>query len=334
MRHYGARVTDRFRLDDLRTVIVENQLLRLVFVPGRGCDLVELLHKPSDVDFLWRSPLAAVRDSPAFVPTSHGKGPFLDYYRGGWQELFPHASLATEYAGAELGVHGEVWGLPWDHTIVKDDAGEVAVRFSVRTVRSPFLLERTVRLRSGEPIVRFEERVVNEGMRALEFMWGHHPAFGPPFLDERSILDAPARRIRVGDTVLPWPIDRHGRDHRRIVPDGSSSEVMKYLELLRGGWVALTQPRLRLGIGLVFDPEIFPYVWLWHELGYTQDYPWFGRAYVLGVEPQSSLPAAREKGGRLLRLAAGGVLETELAAVVYEGTGVSRISPRGRVTTR
>ena len=56
MRHFGVRVTDRFRLDTLRTVILENELLRVTFLVDQGCDIIELLYKPKDVDFLWRSP--------------------------------------------------------------------------------------------------------------------------------------------------------------------------------------------------------------------------------------------------------------------------------------
>ncbi len=333
MRHFGARVTDRFRLDGLRTVIIENELLRCTLLVDRGCDIVELLYKPKDVDFLWRSPLTTrrIRD---FVPSSHNNRPFFDHYQGGWQELFPHASAPTQYVGCELGFHGEVWGLPWEYQIVTDTPENVVVRFWVRSLRLPFYLERTVSLRSKEPILAFHEAVINEGRKELEFMWGHHPAFGPPFLDRNCVIDAPAGKVRVGDELHPWPVDSSGTDHSRLVPVKSDSEIMKYLHELREGWVALTQPATKVGIGLVFDSAVFDCVWLWHEFEYTQEYPWFGRAYVLGVEPFSSLPGAHESGGRLLHLKGGAKLETDLLTVIYEGTGVKRISPAGQVELR
>lgn len=330
MRHYGSRITDRFRLDDLRVVIMENELVRCTFLVDRGCDVIELLYKPKDVDFLWRSPLAG-RRMRDFVPSSHNNRPFFDHYEGGWQELFPHASAPTQYAGCELGFHGEVWGLPWDYQIVTDTPENVVVRFWVRTLRLPFYLERTVSLRANESVLAFHEVVVNEGGKELEFMWGHHPAFGPPFLDRSCVIDAPAGKIRLGDELHPWPVDRNGTDHSRLVPAKSDQEIMKYLHELHEGWVALTQPGGKLGIGLVFDPAVFDCVWLWHEFKYTQEYPWFGRAYVLGVEPFSSLPGAHESGGRLLRLNGGAKLETDLLAVIYEGAGVKRISRTGQV---
>jgi galactose mutarotase-like enzyme len=331
MRHYGARVTDRFSLDRLQTVTLENELLRCTFLPAKGCDLIELQYKPMDVDFLWRSPLADIRMDP-FVPTSYTNRPFFDHYLGGWQELFPHASAPVRYAGCELGFHGEVWGLAWDHQIVADSPECVSVKFSVRTRRLPFYLERTVSLNACEPILRFREKVINEGRQEMDFMWGHHPAFGPPFLDEDCILDAPAESILLDGEMHPWPVDRNGRDHSRLLRQKSDREIMKYLHGLREGWVALTQPNKNLGIGLVFDPAVFTHVWLWHELGYTQDYPWFGRAYVLGVEPFSSLPGARENQGRLLKLGAGECLETDFLTVVYEAAGVRSISESGGVT--
>ena len=333
MRHFGVRVTDRYRLDDLRTVILENELLRITFLADQGSDIIEFLYKPKDIDFLWRSPLASRRTRP-FVPASPIHRPFLDHYAGGWQELFPHAGPGTTYLKADLGFHGEVWGLPWEHEIVKDQAEEVVVRFRVRTVRMPFYLEKSVSLRTQESTLRFHEVVVNEGKTPLQFMWGHHPAFGPPFLDGHCVLDAPACRVQIGEELLPWPVDFKGRDHSRLVPEESAGEVMKYLHDLREGWVALTNPNKLLGIGLVFDPRVFRYVWLWQEFEYTREYPWFGRAYVLGVEPHSSLPDAHQSGGSLLELAEGERLETEMLAVVYETSGVRSISPQGHVVPR
>lgn len=154
MRHFGVRVTDRFRLDDLRTIILENELLRVTILVDQGSDIIELLYKPKDVDFLWRSP-QGVRRRPPLLPTA--RRPFFDYYEGGWQEIFPHASHGIEYARSGLGFHGEVRGLPWVYQIVKDHAEEVVVRFWVRTVRLSFYLEKTVTLRAQEGILRFHK---------------------------------------------------------------------------------------------------------------------------------------------------------------------------------
>ena len=82
-------------------------------------------------------------------------------------------------------------GAAWDYEILTDRPEEVTVRFWVRTQRFPFYLERTVSLRSQESILRFHEVVRNESKTPLDFMWGHHPTFGRPFLDEQCVLTAP-----------------------------------------------------------------------------------------------------------------------------------------------
>ncbi len=39
---------------------------------------------------------------------------------------------------AELGIHGEVCIAPWEVQIEKDTEEEVTVKFSIRTVKTPF----------------------------------------------------------------------------------------------------------------------------------------------------------------------------------------------------
>ena len=51
-----------------------------------------------------------------------------------------------------------------------------------------------------------------------------------------------------------------------------------------------------------------------------EDYPWFGRAYTMAVEPWSSLPGDFEtasKNGETLLLKAGESMETELRAELF-----------------
>ena len=45
---------------------------------------------------------------------------------------------------------------------------------------------------------------------------------------------------------------------------------------------------------------MFPYAWLWQELGGTAGPPWHGRAYTIAIEPATSFPAT----------GLGGVVET------------------------
>ena len=65
---------------------------------------------------------------------------------------------------------------------------------------------------------------------------------------------------------------------------------------------------------------VFPYLWVWGLYCGIETYPWYGRAYVMAVEPWSTMPAncaeASEQGG-LLELEAGASMETDVSASAF-----------------
>lgn len=91
-RNYGCRITQTiFR--GLRTVTLENELIRVTVLADKGSDIIEFLHKPTDTDFMWRSP-QGVRNPTTFVPTiPRPEGAFLDYYEGGGRSVCPPAEI-------------------------------------------------------------------------------------------------------------------------------------------------------------------------------------------------------------------------------------------------
>ena len=197
-RNWGCRIRETvFR--GLRTITLENELLRILVLVDKGTDIYEFLYKPLDVDFMWRSPLP-LRNPALFSPTvANANGAFHDNYHGGWQEIFPTGGMPTTYKGAEFGWHGEVSLIPWDYAIVEDHPERIAVRFSTRTYRTPFYIEKTLSLSSGKAVLFFEEQVINEGEETLQFMWGHHPALGPNFVDENCRIDLAGAKVMVQD---------------------------------------------------------------------------------------------------------------------------------------
>lgn len=90
-------------------------MIKVSVLADKGTDIYEFIYKPKDVDFLWHS-FNGVRNPSRFVPTREmPDGSFLDFYEGGWQELFPNIGDACTYKGALLGVHGEVCMPPWEY---------------------------------------------------------------------------------------------------------------------------------------------------------------------------------------------------------------------------
>ena len=215
-RNDGCRITE-FAFHGLRCITLENQSLRVSIAADKGADIFEFLHKPSDTEFLLRTPLGLRAQGPVLPTIQLREGNFSDFYEGGWQELFPVAGdFPAEHKGAQFGQHGEVALLPWSYRIEDDRPERIAVKFTVLTTRTPFLLERTMILEGIDPVLQLRERVVNEGAEALEFMWAHHPAFGWPFLDEHCEVVLPQCEVvtlaaeipstsRLVEQVGGWP---------------------------------------------------------------------------------------------------------------------------------
>lgn len=351
-RNWGCRISDEHYFRGLRLLTLENELLRVTVIIDRGTDVYEFLYKPLDIDFMWRSP-QQLRPADRFVPTNaRPEGFFMDYYHGGWQEIFPTGGAGGRLGGAEFGQHGEVSLVPWSHRIEKDGPGEVAAKMWTRTTRTPFLIEKTLRLVSGKAVLFIDERIVNEGREEMEFMWGHHPAVGEPFLNSACRIDVPASRVET-HTVLPdasrlepdakydsYPIvkDKRGADlDLSIVPPPESGAAeMVYLLGLEDGWYGVTDTARKAGFGMRWDKNVFPVVWLWEVFGGGAGYPWYGRTYNLALEPWTSRPGGIETAsarGNTARLGPGKSIETSLLAVAYSGISrVKKINEDGSVT--
>lgn len=337
-RNWGSRVLE-YRYEDMDAVFLENELLRVGVLAGKGADVVEFNYKPRDVDFVWLT-AGGVRNPTAYLSTSPDPlATFLDYYPGGWQEVFPNGGAPSSYLGAEFGQHGEVSNLPWDYEVVEDREEAVAVRFSVRTQKTPFYLEKELRLRSGEGRLRVEETLVNESEVPLRAMWGYHIAFGQPFLEKGCRIHLPdgaavvphgepvhpdGRRVR-GDKRHAWPVveGESGEDvNLSVLPERGTMSEMLYLTDLPEGRYEVENPRKGLGLRVKWDLQQMPYLWFWQEYGASEFYPWYGRHYNIGLEPFSSYPtnglAEAVDNGTALSVAAGDERRFALGVEVLE----------------
>jgi hypothetical protein len=276
-----------------RSLTLQGDSVRITVLPDKGADIVELVDVETGIDPLFRAPWGL---APPGAPPREGSGDveFLRNYQGTWQELFPNANDAARYDGETIPFHGEVATLPWD---VQAD-GEGGLRCSVRCGRTPFHLERTIRL-EGRGIA-LDETVTNESDAPAHFVWGHHCVLGPPFLEAGCRLRVPARTIDTlpetwEETARLEPGQSAGWPHARLrdggtvdlsfVPGpeaGSHDDV--YLGDLEGGWAAVENPRLGFAFRLDWDPAVFRWVICWQPYGGAREPPLAG-AYALGVEP-------------------------------------------------
>ena len=291
----GCAVRETTLQRDVPAVILENGSIAVTVLPSKGADIYALVSKPDGIDVLWKSPWG-LRPPGGVHSAAHSAVAWLEAYEGGWQEIFPNGGTANTYRGVELNFHGEASLASWDYEITAADGDTAEVRFSTRLRRSPFRIERTMRVEAGRPVVTFHERITNEGRDDLEAMWGHHPAYGAPFLSGDCRIDTNARTVHADDEIggplnpltkgatFSWPDgarDGITTDLSLVAgPDAPPHETMAYLTDFAGehGWYGITNTALGLGVGLVWPKGVFPYAWFWQEMHASRDSPGMARS--------------------------------------------------------
>ena len=273
---------------------LENRHLIVDVVPDRGAD-IRCVRRPGGENVLaaydWRSPLPASRS------TGYGDSQldWLSEYRGGWQELFPNAGAACRVDGVQLPFHGEASAAVW-HVL---EAQRSSVRMAT-PARLPLVLEREMRLSDDGPTLLLDETVTNEGSEPAHFLWGHHPALATA---GGALIDLPGGVVEVAEDMggehhdlLPggsgrWPYAPH-RDGGRARVDLSPPAGVERLCFLpaQEGWAAVRPTASTDGVGLAWDVATFPHAWLWQQAG-APGFPFWGRAHLTAIEPQSAWPA-------------------------------------------
>ena len=288
-----------------RAVVLADDRIRVTLLPDRGADIHAVEDIRTGVDVLWKTPWG-LRRRGGEIRQKGSPEEWLETYAGGWQLLLPSGGGPSTHRGVHHSYHGEACSLPWAATICTASDGGDYIELRVRLADTPLLVERAVSLVPGRGVVIVAERVTNESSRPVDYMWVHHPAFGAP-------LVAPGARIRTsastiladafhdgsGNPLEPgtshgWPIVRT-RDDREldlsIIPAASPGRLLLgYLAGFDEGKATIENGALGIACTLSWDAEVFPYAWLWQELGATAGPPWLGRAYTIAIEPATSYP--------------------------------------------
>src|SRR5690606_10009540 len=110
----------------------------------------------------------------------------------------PTGFFATEYFGAPIGLHGELRSVPFEVEILEESPERVRVKVVGKSIRTPFVLERTWELGRGSEVLVWDEKVVNRSGKDRPCAWQHHPTFGGALLHGAE-LRVPARTITTYD---------------------------------------------------------------------------------------------------------------------------------------
>ena len=336
-----------------RAVTLENETISVTVLPEKGADIYRLVYKPRQMDILWKSPWGLRRPATWLPTAADSAEAWHEWYEGGWQEIFPNGGDSCLYKGCHLNFHGEASVLPWDYRVRKTTF-RITAAFTVALFRSPFVVRREITIESGRPALLISEKISNLAEEDMHYMWGHHPALGAPFLAgdcriqlpgavfQRHGLAVSTSRTMPAKTAPRWPLlpIKGGRVDLSVVPRPSERHrEFGYLHSLSSGWYAVTSHRYNFSFGLAWPREVFPYLWFWQELRGSFGFPWYGRCYVMAIEPFTSIPGAGLQNaiaaGTAPVLAAASSVEASLAAVFIPGSDeIESIEVDGRVRAR
>ncbi|MCS4539209.1 MAG: DUF4432 family protein [Thaumarchaeota archaeon] len=305
----APRASLEWQFKGMRTLVLENELVRVVSLLDKGSDIIELVFKPLDVDVMWHSPIGH-RNPKSFTPSiSTDSSSFSDVYGGGWQDLLPVIGRGpTIHHGATFGLHGETGLISWDVRGVEESVEEASATLGVSGIRFPYKVTKKLTVRRNEAKLYVNETLTNTSRETLEFFWLQHPAYGEPFLAPGCRIDLPEGTAvyplkeinpngRLGGKVTEWPktTTRNGKevDLSVIPPRNLVAEETTFLKVEKP-WYSITNPNIGLGIALRWDAKVHPWLWFWQNYN-QKGYPWFGEAWNIALEPSSSFPDTTEK---------------------------------------
>ncbi|MCR8634121.1 hypothetical protein [Paenibacillus radicis (ex Xue et al. 2023)] len=314
LRNSGCRIIDDIVFKGYRSLLLENEKLLVHLLLDKGGEPVRWLHKETDTDFIWFTEQGLSRAQPLYAD-------YQDNYIGGWQEMLPEVSYTSQYRGAT--VHrGESAVTPWEYQIIKDERDEIQVRLINRIRSMPIVTEKIMTLKSGSGTVVIKETLHNRSdSTELEVNWGHHLAYGFPFLDQESFITlGDAAQIvhpRTGES-WDWPklVQNDGiiADLSLMPAEGTERELL-YIRMTEHRY-RLTNPRKQVALEVRWDGSVWPYLWYWQNFKADCDAPFYGCEYNIGLEmfnvpPKLTLSEAA-KLGLALKVPAGGNISSWL----------------------
>jgi hypothetical protein len=258
----------------------------------------------------------------------------------GFDDMFPTIDRcfyeSYPWQGTSIPDHGEVWSIPWDHSVVDD-----TLYFATCGVRFPYKLEKWIHF-TDDVILRIDYRLTNLSNFDFDFMWAGHTMF---YLEEGCELALPPGVKHVVSTMsysgalgtygdeFEWPTfrlpDGTRRDLRRIRPKRAKDTEKYFIKgKMPEGWCAVRYPESNFTLALSFPVTQVPYLAILPNEGGWRD------LYNIFLEPCTAsfdrLDVARLHG-QFSTVKAKSTYEWYLNLTLAEGTDFDRIGKEGQL---
>ena len=268
-------------MKDRPTLVLEGKAAQLIVDLGGGSIADFHLNDQPLNPLSWDSWSFSKDPSAAPSPdTARSIGHFLCLDRWG------PASEAETANG--MGWHGEATRVTWNADKPKKTSGRIHSEMSAVLPMGGLSVRRSIAMAEDQPFFVVTEEVTNENKLGRLYNMVQHPTIGPPFLDEKTLVDANGAKGFMQDRPMPnpeepavfWPqaLNRNGEYvNLRHLTDSHEPGVVSYVIDEEYGWTTASSPTTGLLIG---------YLWK------TCEYPWFdawrhtanGKPFSRGLE--------------------------------------------------
>lgn len=248
----------------LETVVLENESLHVVVMPGLGGKISSLRILP-DGDELLQQPLRPYSARTAATRFEDGDASGID-------ECLPTVSscqLTRLCETIAVPDHGDFWGHP---SYFARDGNDLSIVASGTSL--PILFRRRMRLDESKLLLNYS--VENTSEEVVQYIWSAHPLLAVEDGDRVALPDSVREvsveysyRSRLGErgTLHSWPhsADANGGaiDLSAANRQGQQVADKVFAQSPAEGWAALERKRIRLRIVTRFNPATSPYLGIW-----------------------------------------------------------------------
>lgn len=263
----------------LNAFYLENDQLRLTFLPDYACKLASLVKKSTGREFLFQSPKEK-------LTLPHYGAPFSQFDSSGFDEVFPSIDACPypdgEYKNIPVPDHGEVWAMKWKWELAP---GGNKLISSVRSENFPYTLSRLITLKDNE--ITFHYTVTNLEEGGFKFIWTPHCLLActpktrlliPDNLTQVITVEHGTKRLGPWGTLHNYPLttDVNGLPLDLAATEPASAhncEKFYFTQKNTAGWCGAEHTDNGDKIIYRYDADKVPYLGVWKtQGGYRGDY--------------------------------------------------------------
>ena len=271
----------------MKGLILENEKIRTVVMPGFGARILSIIYKPTETEFVWHNPKVPVM-KPTYQPEHEDMSGLFD--------CLPTCESCT-FKKWKLPMYGEVASEPWRLIRSEKKAKSITVKLQRKLPVYPLIIHKSLTLEKNHASLKLNYKLTNLSDERLEYHYsGHNTLLVNPYY--RIVLPHEVTKVKRGMAItdrlgslgdeIPWPItkDKDGKtvDLSKVGQPCEGTGENLYSPKLRDSWCAAVNESRHEAIGFSFEAEIMPYLLIWINWG-----GYLGH-YHIALEPSTGRP--------------------------------------------